>query len=92
VASERILVVAEDAIARDALCERLRAAGFDPEAIATMPKIPGATLDEIERFVILETLKATGGSTLKTAEILGISVRTIQYRLHAYNEKGPKQR
>jgi len=91
VAPERILVVAEDALARDALCERLRAAGFDPEAIATMPKIPGATLDEIERYAILETLKATGGSTLKTAEILGISVRTIQYRLHAYNEKRQKR-
>jgi DNA-binding NtrC family response regulator len=30
-------------------------------------------------------LKATNGSTTKTAEILGISVRTIQYRIHAYN-------
>ena len=34
----------------------------------------------------IETLKATGGSTSKAAEVLGISVRTIQYRLHQYNE------
>ena len=30
------------------------------------------------------TLEATGGSTSKAAEILDISVRTIQYRLHEY--------
>jgi two-component system response regulator HydG len=50
-----------------------------------MPPIPGSRLDEIERYAILETLKATGGSTSKAAEMLGISVRTIQYRLHDYN-------
>jgi hypothetical protein len=31
-------------------------------------------------------MKSTGGSTSKAAEILGISTRTIQYRLHEYNE------
>jgi DNA-binding NtrC family response regulator len=53
---------------------------------AGIPIIPGATMEEIERHAILETLKATGGSTSKAAEILGISTRTIQYRLHQYNE------
>ena len=53
---------------------------------AGMPTIPGAKLAEIEKYAILETLKSTGGSTSKAAEILGISVRTIQYRLHEYNE------
>ncbi|MBA3541657.1 MAG: sigma-54-dependent Fis family transcriptional regulator [Deltaproteobacteria bacterium] len=51
-----------------------------------LPRIPGATLAEIERYAILETLKATGGSTSRAAELLGISTRTIQYRLHQYNE------
>jgi len=45
-----------------------------------------ARLRDLERYAILETLKATGGSTSKAAEMLGISVRTIQYRLHQYNE------
>lgn len=54
-------------------------------ARARLPAIPGATLAELERYAILETLKATGGSTAKAAEILAISVRTIQYRLHEYN-------
>jgi two-component system response regulator HydG len=39
---------------------------------------------EIERHAILATLEATAGSTTKAAEMLDISVRTIQYRLHDY--------
>jgi DNA-binding NtrC family response regulator len=50
------------------------------------PAIPGATMAELEKYAILETLKSTGGSTSQAAEILGISTRTIQYRLHEYNE------
>jgi DNA-binding NtrC family response regulator len=50
-----------------------------------IPIIPGATMAEIERYAILETLRSTGGATSKAAEILGISARTIQYRLHQYN-------
>jgi DNA-binding NtrC family response regulator len=54
-------------------------------APAGMPVIPGATMADLERYAILETLKSTGGSTSKASEVLGISVRTIQYRLHQYN-------
>jgi DNA-binding NtrC family response regulator len=50
-----------------------------------MPIVPGATMAEVERYTILETLKATAGSTSRAAEMLGISARTIQYRLHDYN-------
>ncbi len=46
--------------------------------------IPGSTIDEMERYAILTTLEAANGSTSKAAEILGISVRTIQYRLQKY--------
>jgi two-component system response regulator HydG len=57
-----------------------------PAAAATgMPVIPGATMAELERYAILETMKAMGGSTSRAAEMLGISTRTIQYRLHEYN-------
>lgn len=48
--------------------------------------IPGATMAELERYAILETMKATGGSTSKAANMLGVSARTLQYRLHEYNE------
>jgi two-component system, NtrC family, response regulator HydG len=47
-------------------------------------RIPGSTMAEIERYAILSTLEATEGSTTRAAEILDISVRTIQYRLSEY--------
>jgi two-component system response regulator HydG len=47
-----------------------------------------ATLTDIEREAILSTLESVGGSTKRAAEILGISVRTIQYRLHEYRLAG----
>jgi DNA-binding NtrC family response regulator len=50
------------------------------------PRIPGSTLAEIERHAIVETMQATGGSTSRAAEILGISTRTVQYRMHQYHE------
>jgi two-component system NtrC family response regulator/two-component system response regulator HydG len=49
------------------------------------PAVPGAKLADVEKYAILETLRSTGGSTSRAAEILGISVRTIQYRLHEYS-------
>ncbi|RYG71662.1 sigma-54-dependent Fis family transcriptional regulator, partial [bacterium] len=45
---------------------------------------PGQTLREMERYMILKTLETTGGSTLKAARILGVSVRKLQYRLLEY--------
>jgi two-component system, NtrC family, response regulator HydG len=51
-----------------------------------VPKIPGASLADIERYAILETLAMVGGSTTRASEVLGISVRKIQYRLHDYAE------
>jgi DNA-binding NtrC family response regulator len=49
------------------------------------PAIPGATMDEIERYAILKTMEAAGGSTGRAAETLGISVRKIQYKLQEYS-------
>ena len=54
------------------------------EASPGVPVIPGAKLAEIERYAILKTLEMTGGSTSRAAEVLGLSTRTIQYRLHEY--------
>ena len=56
-------------------------------AQADEPRVPGASLAELERWAILRTLELTGGSTSRAAEILGVSVRTIQYRLREYSEE-----
>ena len=53
------------------------------ETMGTL-RIPGSTMADIERYAILKTLEAAEGSTVKAAELLDISVRTIQYRLHEY--------
>ena len=53
-------------------------------AVSGAVRIPGATLAEIEKYAILATLEAAAGSTIRAADILDISVRTIQYRLHEY--------
>jgi DNA-binding NtrC family response regulator len=50
-----------------------------------LPTIPGSTLAELERYAILKTLEYTGGATTRTADMLGISPRTIQYRLREYS-------
>ena len=41
-------------------------------------------MDEIERHAILTTLEACGGRTTQAAQMLDISVRKIQYKLHEY--------
>ena len=51
--------------------------------------IPGVTLAELERFAILRTLEACGGSPTKAAAVLGISRRTIQYRLQEWGLNRP---
>jgi DNA-binding NtrC family response regulator len=50
------------------------------------PPIPGARMDEIEKFAILSTVDACGGSTHRAADTLGVSVRMLQYRLKEYRE------
>jgi two-component system, NtrC family, response regulator HydG len=55
-------------------------------------RIPGATMADIEKHAILSTLEAAQGSTSRAAEILDISVRTIQYRLHEYGIVVPRNR
>ncbi len=57
--------------------------GTAREAASTL-RIPGMTLAEIERHAILATLEAAGNSTKKAAEVLGVSIRTLQYRLQEY--------
>ncbi len=51
-------------------------------------RIPGATLSEIERVAILRTFAACNGSSHKTAAVLNVSVRKIQYRLKEYRAQG----
>ena len=68
-----------------------------PKEAAIRLMVPGVTMAELERYAIVETLKAVDGSTVRAASILGISQRTIQYRLKewglasAERKTGPMQ-
>ncbi len=76
---ERAVVLAEGEILDASMLPLEDAAG-----VSAGIRIPGSSMAEIERHAILSSLDAVGGSTTKAAELLGISVRTIQYRLHDY--------
>ena len=56
------------------------------------PPVPGSSLAAVERFTILKTLEYTGGSAPRAAEILGTSLRNIQYKLQAYKKASPSHR
>jgi DNA-binding NtrC family response regulator len=53
------------------------------------PPIPGSTIADLERYAILKTLEACGGSTSKAALVLGVSTRKIQYKLQEWG--GPPE-
>ena len=79
-----------DMVGIDELPTALR--GARPDEGAGSALIPGASLFEIEREAILRTLDAMGGSTARAAEVLGVSVRKIQYRLKEYRTGQPNSR
>ncbi len=79
-----------DMVGIDDLPPVLRGARPDEETGSAL--IPGASLFEIEREAILRTLDAVGGSTARAAEVLGVSVRKIQYRLKEYRTGQPVSR
>ncbi|RLA80458.1 MAG: sigma-54-dependent Fis family transcriptional regulator [Deltaproteobacteria bacterium] len=52
------------------------------------PIKPGTSLKEMERWLILETLKKVGGNRTQAAKLLGVSVRTIRNKLKEYKING----
>ena len=57
------------------------------EAGSTLPvSSVGQSISDMERDLILKTLEAQGGNRSVTAEILGISVRTLRNKLQEYGE------
>ena len=60
-----------------------------PPPPLTMPDLPPATtLDEVEREHILAALVRNNGNRSATATELGISLRTLYYRLNEYQKQG----
>lgn len=58
-----------------------------PQMFAEASETP-ASMKDLERQHILDTLAAVGGSRIKAVEKLGISERTLRYKLKQYRDEG----
>jgi len=59
--------------------------GKIPSATVRTPEWkPGLSLGEMERQLLAMTLEATGGNRSRTAELLGVSLRTVRNKIREY--------
>ncbi|HYG64224.1 MAG TPA: sigma-54 dependent transcriptional regulator [Thermoanaerobaculia bacterium] len=63
-----------------------REVGGDSGLIRSLHFQVGTSIEEVERRLIMATLDAYGGNKRKTAEILGVSLKTLYNRLNGYRE------
>lgn len=54
--------------------------------INEFPQVPGTSLRDMEKWLILKTLNAQKANRTKTAEILDISIRTLRNKIREYRE------
>jgi DNA-binding NtrC family response regulator len=71
-------------IAPEDLPAQLGQSGDDDNSLAE--ELVGQSLEDVEKSMILETLKQTDGNKRKAARILGISPKTLYARLKSYGE------
>ena len=86
-AIERAVLLARgDVILTEHLPKRVQLTPEQPEQAAT--PIPGTVMNEVERTTILRVLKEQHYNRSEAARALGISRRTLTYRLKEYREQG----
>ena len=61
-----------------------RTSAKGPSDLAAIKFPVGATVDAMERELILQTLNATGNNKTRAAELLGISLKTLHNKLKEY--------
>lgn len=59
---------------------------MDPHCV--VPFLIGATVGEIERELILQTLARCEGNRTHAARVLGVSVRTLRNKIREYSAHG----
>jgi DNA-binding NtrC family response regulator len=58
------------------------------KATEVVPWLVGSSLQEIERELILYTLAHSCGNRTRTADVLGISIRTLRNKIRDYAARG----
>jgi DNA-binding NtrC family response regulator len=66
----------------------LRSADLSLDEIEHFRKLVGQTIAAVECGLICETLAWRGGNRTHTANILGISIRTLRNKIHLYEHMG----
>lgn len=67
------------------------APAFPAPALApnqVVPLLIGATVSEIERELVLQTLARCNGNRTRAARVLGVSVRTLRNKIRLYSADG----
>jgi DNA-binding NtrC family response regulator len=53
-----------------------------------VPMLIGATVGEVERELVLQTLGRCDGNRTRAARVLGVSVRTLRNKIRQYSADG----
>jgi len=81
----RAFIMADEAIDTACLPARMRGAS-DGDRYLQFPV--GTSIADVERRLIMATLDHHGGNKKKTADVLGVSLKTLYNRLNSYKEDG----
>ena len=83
-------ILAGDVITADCLPPELHGPAPAARPVAAVEGMvtvrPGTTIADAERMLIFATLRQFGGDKTRAAESLGISLKTLYNRLHAYEK------
>ncbi|MBW2308748.1 MAG: sigma-54-dependent Fis family transcriptional regulator [Deltaproteobacteria bacterium] len=86
-AVERAVVMMRNNTITPDVLPPLESASQTKEMKSTITIPPGLTMRELEKAAILQSMELANGSTSRAAQMLGISVRKIQYKLKAYQRE-----
>jgi len=68
-----------------------REVGGESGSVTSLHFQVGASIEEVERRLIMATLEAYGGNKRRTADVLGVSLKTLYNRLNAYRGEGERE-
>jgi len=88
---EQIFILSGGAVRLDDLPDKLRKPAPVPEDFSLPPG--GLVLEDLEQELIRQALERSGGRIKEAAELLGLSYKTLQYRLkkHDIDRKHPEE-